>query len=545
MRYEVIVVGGGAAGLTAAAYAARAGKTVAVFEKQQELGGLVRTVNRGGFVFDLGLRAIENSGIVLPMAAELGLPLKYVKSRVSLGIADRIIRIESKEALAEYRRLLESFYPESRSEIEAILEVIEGIMKDMDVLYGIDNPLFKDLKQDASYLLRTLLPWSVRFFFTIGRINRLNAPIEEFLAALTSNGSLRSIIGQHFFRYTPAFFALSYFSVFLDYLYPEGGTGTLMNLLAEYAQTKGASIHRGTPIVKVKPGSRTVVGGDGAEYGYGALIWAADSNGLYAAVDSSGMSDRKARRAIELRRQELQRSGSGDSVFSVFLSVDESPEYFRSRSEGHFFYTPDPRGLGDLHTRGLQELLARYDRLDDPVRDVKEYVRRFLSLNTFEISIPVLKDPSMAPAGKTGLIVSWLFDYTLMKKIREAGWYEEFKEFCIAEIVRILSRTVYPGLEGKILDRFASTPLSIADYTGSTGGAITGWAFGPGKAPVIHKIQQVARSVLTPMKDVYQAGQWVYSPSGLPIAILTGKLAANRAARRGSRKRLPSLRRAP
>jgi len=31
------------------------------------------------------------------------------------------------------------------------------------------------------------------------------------------------------------------------------------------------------------------------------------------------------------------------------------------------------------------------------------------------------------------------------------------------------------------------------------------------------------------MEDVYQAGQWAYSPSGLPIAILTGKLAANRA----------------
>jgi len=66
-------------------------------------------------------------------------------------------------------------------------------------------------------------------------------------------------------------------------------------------------------------------------------------------------------------------------------------------------------------------------------------------------------------------------------------------------------------------------------HTGNTGGAITGWAFGPGQLPVIHTMQQVAKSVLTPMKDVYQADQWAYSPSGLPITILTGKLAANRA----------------
>jgi len=28
---------------------------------------------------------------------------------------------------------------------------------------------------------------------------------------------------------------------------------------------------------------------------------------------------------------------------------------------------------------------------------------------------------------------------------------------------------------------------------------------------------------------VLQAGQWTYSPSGLPIALITGKLAANQA----------------
>jgi hypothetical protein len=39
---------------------------------------------------------------------------------------------------------------------------------------------------------------------------------------------------------------------------------------------------------------------------------------------------------------------------------------------------------------------------------------------------------------------------------------------------------------------------------------------------------KVANSVLTPMPDIYQAGQWSYSPAGLPISIMTGKLAVNR-----------------
>ncbi len=29
------------------------------------------------------------------------------------------------------------------------------------------------------------------------------------------------------------------------------------------------------------------------------------------------------------------------------------------------------------------------------------------------------------------------------------------------------------------------------------------------------------------MEDIYQAGQWTFSPSGLPVAILTGKVTAD------------------
>jgi phytoene dehydrogenase-like protein len=34
-------------------------------------------------------------------------------------------------------------------------------------------------------------------------------------------------------------------------------------------------------------------------------------------------------------------------------------------------------------------------------------------------------------------------------------------------------------------------------------------------------------SVRTPIPGVFQAGQWTFSPSGFPTAILSGKLAAD------------------
>ena len=96
-------------------------------------------------------------------------------------------------------------------------------------------------------------------------------------------------------------------------------------------------------------------------------------------------------------------------------------------------------------------------------------------------------------------------------------------------MIAVLSETLYRELRSKIIDRFSSTPLTIERLTGNCDGAITGWAFTNSSIPVVHEMQRVKDSVVTPIPDVSQAGQWVFSPSGLPISVLTGKLAAERA----------------
>ncbi len=54
-----------------------------------------------------------NSGVVLPMLEDLNINIKFVPSKVSIGIEDKIIHVEDINYIEEYRDLLIKFYPNS------------------------------------------------------------------------------------------------------------------------------------------------------------------------------------------------------------------------------------------------------------------------------------------------------------------------------------------------------------------------------------------------------------------------------------------------
>jgi phytoene dehydrogenase-like protein len=76
-RTDVVVVGGGMAGLTVACYLARAGVNVTVFEKAPELGGRAATQNVDGFRFNRGGHALYTGGAASRVLNELGVSYEY------------------------------------------------------------------------------------------------------------------------------------------------------------------------------------------------------------------------------------------------------------------------------------------------------------------------------------------------------------------------------------------------------------------------------------------------------------------------------------
>ena len=519
-EYDVIIAGGGIAGLTCAAFLCRQGHRPLLLEKGDGTGGLIKTFFHQGFAFDAGIRAFENSGIIFPMMKSLGLKLQFLPNTVTIGIENAWTRFDHKDGVGAYCAMLCSLFPDNKPEISRIEGEIRKVIGYMDVLYGIDNPLFME-NPKPEYLLKTLLPWLLKYQVNIKKASRLNEPVRSYLRRFTQNDALIDMLIQHFFDETPTFFALSYFGQYDDYSYPLGGTAALPDALASYVTEHGGAILTRTAVTGVNEQSHEVITAQGEIYRYKKLVWAADQKQLYRVLEPA-MNARTGR-----QRELVERSRGCNSILAVFMGVNLEPSLFARQLGPHAFYTPKAEGLSALPD--WRDAAQSEDALLD-------WVSQYLDRTTFEISCPALRDLSLAPAGKTGVTVSTLMDVDLVRCLSRPDTYKKLKELCIAKIAGILNSCI-PSLSENLEFTFCSTPLTIERDTGNADGAITGWAFTNTPIPAEHRFQKIARSVFTPMSDIYQCGQWTFSPSGVPISVLTGKLAAD-AVHKKMRRRL-------
>jgi phytoene dehydrogenase-like protein len=521
-RRRMVIVGAGISGLTAGAYLLGSGHEVLILEKTSRCGGLVGSFQKEGFIFDTGPRAFGNAGILVPMLEDLNIRLPLVKGLVSTGIREEIVHYDGSEAVRGFTESLGRLFPESHEDIGRIEKKIRYYRSLARVMNRVPNPFFKNPVKDPIFLLREFLPWLPSFLGALVMTSLRKRTVEEALDALTDNDSLKDMISQHFFKGTPASFALGYFENYLDYEYPIGGTGQLPRALEEKILSGGGLIRKEREIVKILPARRMLLDQHGGEYSYDRLLWAADLRSLYLRLDGLSLAPGELH-SIEEESWKYLSARPGESAFTIFLGVDESPEYFGRISRGHFIYTPKSEGLGELHTSRLEELKRAFPRISK--QELFNWLRDFCERNSYEISIPALKDRSLAPPGRTGLVISALFDGPLFIMAEQAGWLDELREKARDFMLAALETSIYPGLREKILFTESATPMTLMRMFNTADGAITGWSL-EAKAPVPDNLTGVMAAVKTAIPHVFKSGQWSYSPAGVPIAILTGRIAA-------------------
>jgi len=262
---------------------------------------------------------------------------------------------------------------------------------------------------------------------------------------------------------------------------------------------------------------------NGDVYTYKQLLWAADTNRFYHCLDIEAIKQKRLQIELSAKKNFFASMKGADSIITVYMFTDLDPQTFMAKNGPHAFYTPKLDGISSVPL----ESIKKNGQFTKDKQTLFDYIKANLSVNTLEISIPSLRDVNLSPKGKSALIVSTLFDYTLCEHLIACGYYDEFKKLASTEMVRILDEGLWNGLSEHIEMTIVSTPKTIFDRTYATQGSVTGWSFENHPFPVEYKFLSVSKSVHTPIKSIKQAGQFTFNPAGVPVAVLTGKLAAD------------------
>lgn len=466
--YDAIVLGAGHNGLTAAAYLARAGRSVLVLERRDRVGGAADTAElvpgvrvpavahtvgrlRPSVVRDLDLKG---HGLALiapdvrafapqPDGRAVALWRDTAATQASLGaFSDADARAY---ALFDTRiRALSRFLTDLGDETPPDV----GAPGFGDALLGLRlGRAFKGLgREDGRTILRVLA-----------------MAVADFVGESFESDPVRAVLAWRGVRHTAMGpWSAGTTKVLLDdaagsdggasgeTVFAAGGPGALAAALASAARAAGAEIRTGADVVAVmsRDGRATGVAlASGEEIAARAVVAGVDPKRLLTTlVDPVAIGPSLRWRATNIR--------TPGTVAKVNLVVDALPKVKAAKD--------DPRLL-----RG--RILVGATGIDavERVFDATKYGRTADHL-VVEATIPSLTDPSLVDGAADGLHVISAHVQWVPTTPREGTW-DDGREALGDQVVRTLE-TVFPRLSKHVRARQVLTPLDLERDYGLTGG---------------------------------------------------------------------------
>ncbi len=464
-KYDVAVIGGGHNGLVNAAYLARAGKKVVVFERRHVLGGAAVTEEVfPGFKFSVAsyvvslLRPEIIRDLDLPRHGMEILPLDGTFTPMPDG--DYLWRVndhaKTRMEIARHSRLDAEAYDEYGKAMVEMGRFVKPILA-----MTAPDPASLALKglKDLVSLARRFrrLPATDKYnqvqLMTMSAADFLDQWFETDVLKATMSAS--GIIGTFLGVRSPgtAYVLLHHYmgeidGAFRSWGLVRGGTGAISNAIANAAREAGAEIRTEAPIAGIM-----VAGGESR----GVVL----ENGeeIQAKVVSSSVDPRLTfMRMVGPRHlpadfvEDVRRYKFRGSSGKVNLALDALPN-FKSLP-----------GTGP-HLRGAISISPAVEYMERAYDDAK--YGRFSRRPYVDIVIPSLTDPSVAPPGKH--VMSCFVQYAPYH-LKEGTWDEKREAFGDTVIDTLAEYA--PNIRDIILHRQVLTPLDIERRFGLTEGNI-------------------------------------------------------------------------
>jgi len=494
MSYDVIIIGAGLGGLTAAAKLSREGKKVLLIEQHSIPGGCATTFKRKDLKIEVGLHMIDgldDGDPKLKIFKELGILdnlefkrvpefYRFVKPGVDMIIPDNY-----KEAI---KVLAERFPAEKK-----------GILKFFKIILALRKEIFRVPRQKW----RMLLSMPLFPFLVPNLMIRENATVGKLLDTLFKDEDLKLVLLANlgYYHNDPYTMTLLYYSVAQGSFFSgggyfiKGGSQMLSDYLASVVENHGGKIiyrHTVDEIIiengvatGVKYSKESATKGE-RQSAYGKCIVA---NAALPNVIGKLLKDTQAKTKLSNAVGNL---GIAPSILSVYLGFRTPPKDLGNRYYSTIFFD------GGLSSQ----------------REIVEYHHADLSKR---ISIFVdysLLDSGLAPEGKSvGVIcaMDYISDWDTLRKEQ----YEERKELAAKTLIGRLDKLI-PGIKDEIEYYEVATPLTIRRYTLNPEGTAYGYAQIPRQAGRRRvKIQ-------SPIGNLFFASAWTEPGHGFTGAILSG-----------------------
>jgi phytoene desaturase len=483
-KKHIAVIGAGFAGLSAAAYLAKAGFHVEVFEKNEDIGGRARQLVTGeGYVFDMGPSWYWMPDVFEKFFNDFGYKASDFYELMLLDpsfsvIFDQEDVLNVPSGYQELKALFEEIEPGSGVKLDSFME--EAAFK---YKVGMENLVYKpglSLMEFADkdfikgvFKLQVFTSFSkyVRKHFSDPRLIALMEFPVLFLGATPEN--------------TPALYSLmNYAGLKLGTWYPKGGFGMVISAMKTVCDRLGVKFHLDTPVrqIKVENDGMVEIQTKMGNQRFEAVIAAAD----YHHVETDLLKDRDRNYTPAYWNKRVMAPSSLIFYLGVSRKVNRLQHH-------NLFFDEDIKA----HAKEI------YENPKWPEKPL------------FYVCCPSKTDPGVAPEGKENLFIL----IPIATGLQDG---EEIRQSYFDKVMDRLEKYCGEDIRSAIDYRksYCVTDF-ITDYNSFRGNAY-------GLANTLMQTANLKPSMRNKkLNNLFYAGQLTVPGPGVPPSIISGHVAAN------------------
>jgi phytoene dehydrogenase-like protein len=490
-HWDVIVIGAGIGGLTAAARMGKEGLRVLVLEKARHPGGTAYIYDRKRYSFPMGPLGFSNPDLVKDALMDIGVKESLELNRVHYKLRAFGHNVTLSLPFQELARELTALYP---LEGEGIRVFFDDMLAINSVSTGFSPQSLVNVPKNP------------------------DASASAYLQDLIDDWRLRRILGSMGTRepYSglPLLAAMWILLSERGIYYPQGGMKMLCDILARRMDgfDDNTSLRLNAEVVELRvEGGRAcgVTLADGSILEARAVVSNADYKSTFLRLVPRGAVP------AELHN-ELSKAPQATSKLQVCLGFDPTGVDLSAFSgASRIIYRRGSNGESNLE--------------DGPDWKAHEVDPEVLAGQELEIDLLSADDPSLAPRERAVLLIRVSAEHRHFTRFRPA-WrkrgpgYIEYKNRLAKALISETSNLA-PGLADAVEIMDVATPLTFEERGGRSDGAVAGWSW-----DYLAEHDPEARElVLTPIAGLYMAGYQAFSMlslGGVPSAMRSGILAA-------------------